>query len=369
MDILNYFSEEILWGVANWRFYLAILLVFLGFASRRLILYAFKGFLSKKAKDSEARWDDEFVGLMPTPLALLAQIILWYLATFFLSLPEKPTDIRLYTFQGLEFALAVSVMWLGTRVTDVISNVLSRISAKTESKLDDQLIPLCRKTIKVIIVATIGVMAIQNMGYSVTSMIASIGVGGLALALAAKDTIANVFGSVVVFTDRPFQIGDSVEFSGIQGTVEEVGFRTTLIRRFDKSLVTVPNATFSSNPIINYSRRTMRRLDMIVGVTYETKSDQMRQFLESIRELLRTHKAIDQGFHFAHFVKFADSSLEVEIYCFTKSTVWTDFLEAQEDIMLKIMDIAESQGLEIAFPTRTVYLRDENWKEKHPQKI
>ena len=116
-------------------------------------------------------------------------------------------------------------------------------------------------------------MVVQNLGYSVTSLIASLGVGGLALALAAKDTVANMFGSVVVFTDRPFQVGDWVEFAGIEGTVEEVGFRTTQLRRFDQSTVAVPNAMFSSTPIVNHSRRPLRRISMTVGVSYETSAE------------------------------------------------------------------------------------------------
>ncbi len=247
------------------------------------------------------------------------------------------------------------------------SNALARLSKGTESRLDDQLIPLLRKTIKVAVVTVVAIMVIQNLGYSVTSLVASLGVGGLALALAAKDTIANVFGSLVVFTDRPFHVGDWVEVAGIEGTVEEVGFRTTHIRRFDKSGVTVPNSTFSSNPIINHSRRPIRRIKMTLGLSYQTSAGQMRGFLEKIRKLIRNHPDIDQGFNFVYLTEFGDSSLNLQVYCFTKSTVWTDFLAAQEDLLLSIIDLVEEHGLEIAFPSRTLYLREEAWERGLPK--
>jgi MscS family membrane protein len=246
-------------------------------------------------------------------------------------------------------------------VVDVVGQALARQAARTETRLDDQVIPLLRKTLKLFLGVTVGVMVVQNLGYSVTSLIASLGVGGLALALAAKDVVTNFFGSVVVFTDRPFQVGDWVQFGDVEGTVEEVGFRTTRVRRFDKAIVTVPNQTFTSQPITNFSDRSIRRIKLTIGLTYETSSDQMRAFLESVSQMINDHPAIWQDFHFTHFVDFGPHSLDVQLYCFTRTAVWTEWLKAREDVLLKIMDIVSALGLEFAFPTQTVYLRDEHW--------
>ncbi len=355
-------QQELLWGVAAWRLALAVFLIFIGFTVRRIIHVLFKGALSRTTRKTENRWDDEMVALMPAPLGAIAMVLLWQVAARLLQLPEEPAGLRIYLFQGLQVALVAVVCWCGLRLVDVASGALARLSDRTESKLDDQLIPLLRKTVKVAIVTVVAIMVIQNLGYSVTSLLASLGVGGLALALAAKDTIANVFGSLVVFTDRPFQVGDWVEVAGIEGTVEEVGFRTTHIRRFDKSGVTVPNSTFSSNPIINHSRRPIRRIKMTLGLSYQTTAGQMREFLKELRALIGNHPDIDQGFNFVYLTEFGDSSLNLQLYCFTRSTVWTDFLAAQENLMLSIMDMVEEHGLEIAFPTRTLYLRDEAWQ-------
>lgn len=357
-------NQEVLWGVSVPNLILATLIIFVGFVTRGLVIHLFRRYLSRFASQTQAKWDDDLVSLLPIPLSWSVQIGFWYLASLPLALPVEPVDIRTYVDQGLQVALAVTLGWAVLAVVDVITNLIARASSKTQSRLDDQLVPLLRKTMKIIVVLTFSVLVVQNLGYSVTSLLASLGVGGLALALAAQDTVSNVFGSVVVFTDRPFQMGDWIEVGGIEGTVEEVGFRTTRIRRFDKSLVTLPNQTFSSSPITNHSQRNVRRIDMTIGVTYETNASQMKGLLAEIRELIGKHPDIDQGFNFVHFTEFGASSLDVRIYCFTKSTVWKEYLATQEGLMLEIMELVERHGLEMAFPTRTIYFRDEKYLPK-----
>ncbi|HQV34119.1 MAG TPA: mechanosensitive ion channel family protein [Calditrichia bacterium] len=356
---MSFLDQEILWGISTWRLMVAGIIIFAGFASRSIIQMLFRGVFKKYAGKTEAQWDDELIQFVPAPLAAIVQIGIWHIAAGLLEIPNDPVELQTYIFQGLQVAMWAAVGWLMMRLVDVLSGAMARASAKTESKIDDQFVPLLRKTLKVIIFITIVLMVIQNLGYSVTSLIASLGIGGLAMALAAQDTVANLFGSVVVFTDKPFMIGDWVEFDGVEGTIEEVGFRTTKVRRFDKSQVTVPNAKFSTSPIVNHSRRPIRRINMNVGVTYETSAAQMKALLADLRELVANHPGLDQGFHFVHFTEFGDSSLNIQFYCFTKSSVWTDFLAVREDLMFQVMEVVEKHGLEMAFPTRTVYLRGE----------
>ena len=358
IGILN---NEILWGVPIYKVVLALLIVFLGFLSRRIITGIFNGIVKRKASESSNQWDDDITALMPRPLALVAQILLWHLAVLLLELPIEPLDVRGYFYNGLSAAVAAGLVWVGFAMIEVVGRGLTRRADETESKIDDLVVPMLRKSLKLFLSVIAGVWIIQNLGYSVTSIVASLGIGGLALALAAQDTVANFFGSVVVFTDKPFQVGDWVELGGIEGTIEEVGFRTTRIRQFDKALVVLPNQMFTSTPIKNYSERSIRRIKMTVGLSYETDSKQMQAFLEGARKLLEEHPVIDQNFHFVHFVEFGDSSLNVQFYCFTNTAVWVAWLKARETLMLQIMDLVESLGLEIAFPTQTVYLRDEQW--------
>ena len=156
----------------------------------------------------------------------------------------------------------------------------------------------------------------------------------------------------------------SLSHAVLTSLIEKPSSGYDLARRFDKSIVTVPNSTFSNTAIINHSQRPIRRITMTVGVTYETGATQLKGLLEDLRALVAGHEAIDQSFHFVHFTEFGATSLNIEIYCFTRSTVWTEFLAAREDLMFRIMALVEERGLEFAFPTQTVYLRDEKWAEK-----
>ena len=357
----SFLGNEILWGVDVWRLGVALVLVFLGLLSRRIVRMLFGGFLKRRVARTRIQWDDDLIELTPRPVALVVQVLLWFAVALLLDLPDEPANIRRFIVQGLMVALAVAFTWVAFALIDVLSRVAARATTRTETPLDDQLVPLLRKTLKVFLAVVVAIIVVDMLGYSIASLVASLGIGGLALALAARDTVANFFGSIVIFTDQPFNIGDWVEFGGVEGVVEEVGMRTTSIRRFDKSLATVPNQTFTSGIIVNHSKRPLRRLRATLGLSYETTPAQMRTFLESVRALLAGHPALDPDGQRVYFNEFADSSLNILIQCWTKSTAVTDFLEAQEDIFLRIMQLVEEQGLEIAFPTRTLYFRDEQW--------
>jgi MscS family membrane protein len=193
----------------------------------------------------------------------------------------------------------------------------------------------------------------------VTGVLASLGIGGLAFALAAKDTVSNIFGSLMIIFDRPFHIGDWIKAGDMEGTVEEIGFRSTKIRTFAKTLISVPNNVIANMALDNFSRMPKRRIKLNVGVTYESTTAQMREAVEKIRVLLKNHPAIDQDFFLVNFTDFGASSLDIMVYCFTTTTVWGDYLDAREDVCLKIMETLEDLGLEIAFPCTTVYLRND----------
>ncbi len=358
MEILD---QPVLWGLPVWRLLVALLIIFLGFLSRRIIKALFTGFLKRRALKTSVTWDDDTIELLPSPLALVTQVGLWFLALAFLMLPEEPVDIRAFVKDGLMVALSVAVTWVLFRVIDVAARLSDRAAEKTDTRLDDQVIPLLRKTLKVFLSIVIAVSVIQELGHSVTSLIASLGIGGLALALAARDTVANFFGSVVVFTDQPFHIGDWVEFGDVEGIVEEVGFRTTRVRRFDKSMVLVPNQTFTSTPITNHSVRPKRRLMFTVGLTYETSAEQLELFIARMRKRLAEDENLDQESPAVYFKELGESSLDVLIIAFTLNNEWGNFMQVQEQLLLDIMRIVDELGLELAFPTQTIYMRDEQW--------
>jgi MscS family membrane protein len=296
---------------------------------------------------------------MEKPAEFFILLIGLFIAMEILQLPSEPFDLSKLSTSILKALIIFDVAWFFFNLVDMIDHYLNKWAAKTESALDDHLAPLLRKSLRIFIVIMAALMAIQTFGYPVTGVIASLGIGGLAFALAAKDSISNIFGSLMIIFDRPFHVGDWIKAGDMEGTVEEVGFRSTKIRTFAKTLISVPNNIIANLALDNYSRMPKRRIRLTVGVSYDATPTQMREAVSRIRELLRTHPAIDQDFFLVNFTDFGASSLDIMVYCFTTTTVWGEYLDAREDVCLKIMDALEELGLEIAFPSTTVYLRQD----------
>ena len=294
---------------------------------------------------------------MRKPAELLIVIAGLFVGVQILQLPTQPTDVRRFAFALLKVLITFDVAWAVYNLTCLLDEWIAKWVNRTESTLDDHLAPFVRKSLRVFIVFIAGLMAIQNLGYSISGLLASLGIGGLAVALAAKDTLANVFGSLMIILDRPFHIGDWIKAGDLEGTVEEVGFRSTKIRTFAKTLISVPNSTLTNMAIDNFSRMPKRRIKLTVGVTYEATPQQLRQATARIRAMLQAHPAIDQEFMLVHFTDFGASSLDILVYCFTATTVWGEYLQAREEVCTAIMDILEELGMEIAFPSRSLYLR------------
>ena len=353
-----------IWPVGLWQFVSAFIVLFIGFVSRKVIIGVSTGRLKRRAETSNVQWDNNIIELMPKPVGVTIQISFWWLA---ITILELPVDIAAFIFGGFKVAIAFAVTWVVFRAIDVFMKIMERAATKTESLIDDQAVPLLRKTFKVFLGITVGVLVVEELGYSVTTLITSLGIGGLALALAAKDTLANVFGSVVVFADRPFQVGDLVEFDGIKGSVEEIGFRTTRIRRPDKALVTVPNQKLTTSAITNFNRREKRRLSFVVGLGYTATATQVESFVEQLKKLLDEHDTVEEGSPLVNLSGFGDSALEVTVFCFIARAGWSDFMAAQQDLLLKIMKIVEDLGVEFAFPSQTVYLRQEQDWNAQPE--
>src|SRR5690606_12151232 len=229
-------------------------------------------------------------------------------------------------------------------------------AAKTESKLDDQLVPLVRKALKVVTVIA-GVLAIlQNLNVNVASLLAGLGIGGVAVALAAKDTVANFFGSIMIFVDKPFQIGDWINVAGVEGIVEEVGFRSTRVRTFYNSLVTIPNAKFTELSVDNYGKRRYRRVYSTLNLTYDTTPEQMQAFVEGIRAIIRANPYTRKDYYEVHMSGFGQHSLDVMVYYFFRVTSWSDELRERHNVYLEIMRLAKALGVEFALPTRTLHI-------------
>jgi len=352
----EWMNSEVL-GITIGRYATTLGIVLAAFIAKKIFAFFFTRAIVPLAQKTRREIDDRLLTCLHKPLEFLVFLIGLFVAVEFLQLPVEPFDLKNLASAMLKALFILDVAWFFFNMVDMVDHYLTQWAARTESALDDQLAPLVRKTLRVFIVIMAGLMAVQSFGYPITGVLASLGIGGLAFALAAKDTVSNIFGSLMIIFDRPFHIGDWIKAGDMEGTVEEIGFRSTKIRTFAKTLISVPNNVIANMALDNFSRMPKRRIRLTVGVTYDTTPTQMREAVRKIRELLKTHPAIDQEFFLVNFTDFGASSLDIMVYCFTTTTVWGEYLEAREDVCLKIMDTLEALGLEIAFPSTTVYIR------------
>ncbi|PLX78091.1 MAG: mechanosensitive ion channel family protein [Desulfuromonas sp.] len=358
METIRQLFEETFLNISIGQFAIALGILIFALLIKKLIGQLFLRVLCPFAARTRSDYDDKILLAMRKPVEFLVVIIGLFIALQTLQLPTSPVNLRLFGQALLKLLVTFDIAWAMFNLVAVIDSLLNRWAGKTESELDDHIVPFIRKSLRVFIVVIAVIMAIQNLGYSISGLLASLGIGGLAVALAAKDTLANVFGSIMILLDRPFGIGDWVKTGDLEGTIEEIGFRSTKIRTFAKTLITVPNSLIANQSIDNISRMPKRRIKLTVGVTYETTPDQMDEAVGKIRELLRNHPAIDQEFWLVNFTDFGASSLDIMVYCFTTTTEWGEYLDARQDLCLKIMQLLEGMGLEIAFPSRTIYLQN-----------
>jgi len=348
-------SQREFLGVAAWQFIVAFVLLLLGLVLKKISDFIFEKKIIPRLAKTKLSVDHLVAGAISKPLGNLIFIVFASGALAVLPLPSKP-DVSGFAFSLIKILLGADVVWFLFRCVDVLSIYLTKLSERTESALDDQLVPLVRKALKVTILLVCVVWIIQLLGYSVSSLIAGLGIGGLAVALALQDPLTNFFGSIVIFLDRPFVVGDWVVIGDVEGIVEDVGFRTTRIRTWPKTVVSIPNKKVAEADVDNKTRMPIRLVLQEVGVTYETTADQMEAAVASITELLHNDKDIDKENIVVRFTEFADSSLNILVRYFTLPVDFVNHLQVKERINLSIMRILADMGLSIAFPTRSIYL-------------
>ncbi|MGM0587652.1 MAG: mechanosensitive ion channel family protein [Bacteroidota bacterium] len=340
-------------GLQLWQFGAILLLIILGLILRKLFEFFIHQYALKLARKSETTWDDQLLYHIERPAGFTLLMTFFWLFYTNIQL-SVTTNYYLSTF--LEIAVSGGLVWLLYNLSNVLSDYLTELTADTESKLDDQLVPLIRKSLKVFIVVLGILFILQNNGINVASLIAGLGLGGLAFALAARDTLANLFGSITIFLDKPFQIGDWIKTPTVEGTVEEVGFRSTRIRTFHNSLISVPNAKMADAEVDNLGLREYRRLKTVLNLTYDTSPKQMEAFVEGIKAIITANEYMRQDFYEVHFYNYGAHSLDVLVYCFFDVETWSEELQQRHNFFLEIMRLAQQVGVEFAFPTQTLHV-------------
>jgi len=287
------------------------------------------------------------------PFGLLVMTGFWWIAIGWLGLHVDVLRWATITIKSLS---ALAAVWGCYRLVDVVCDALERKALKTESRYDDLLVPLLRKSLKVFVVAFGAVFVADTLQFSIKSLLAGLGLGGLAFALAAQDTVKNFFGSITVVLDRPFEVGDWVLIDKVEGSVEELGFRSTRIRTFYNSVITLPNSKLLTAVVDNMGRRQYRRWTTKLGVSYHTSPEQLEALCEGIRELIRSHPYTRKDYFQVSVTALAGSSIEVMIYAFFETPDWGRELRERQRLILDILRLCRAIGVEIAFPTQTLHL-------------
>ena len=354
-------------GMEYWRWGAIVAIIAIGFAVNLLVRFLLRSVL--RSITHADKHDVELVQLLkrvPRPAGGAAGGATWLVLLPLISLP---LGILQFVEPVVHVYITLACIWFGFRGTDLISWVAHQKASKSKNKLDDLLVPLLRKTLKAIVIVFGVVYLADSMQIKLAPIVAGLGIGGLGFAFAAKDTIENFFGSITVILDKPFEIGDWIIVDGVEGTVESVGMRSTRIRTFYDTVVTIPNSILVTTKCNNYSKRRYRRWKQMVSIGYATPPDLIASFCEGIRELLRVHPYTRKDYYQVWLNEFSGSSLDVLVYVFWTAPDWQTELRERHRFMLDIIRLAGDLGVEFAFPTRTLYIRnEEDWKNG-PEKL
>ena len=345
-------------GNETWRYGVVILLFIVSF-----LLYRLVRALSLRVR---GRSGDKGAGqgMFTVILGLLRgglPVLSIWISIHLFSIPESVKAITDRLFLGI---LTLLIIYLLTRAVDAMVVILKARAAKTPSPLDDKLVPLGGKVAKGFIWGIGFLLFLQNvLNYNISSLIAGLGVGGVAIAFAAQDTIANIFGAVMIFVDRPFKVGDAVSMEGYEGAIETIGLRSTRVRTWDGTLVVMPNRTVAAANITNLAARPTRRTNFTIGVVYDTPTEKLERAIAILRDVMAKHPSTAQSR--AYFNRFGDFSLNILMQHWCKKMDYEVYLRALEEMNLEIKRQFEEEEIEFAFPTQTIEMKVTQDKPSH----
>lgn len=296
-------------------------------------------------------WGPLNISSVKTPIGLLAALPLFF---WFHSQIQADELIKTVAYRSAKGIFHLSAFWILYQFSFFLFKRLKKVTAKTESRLDDQFVPILEKIFRLLVVTLGALMILQSFGVDVFSIIAGLGLGGLALALAAKDTAANLFGSLMILLDQPFNIGDWVKINKIEGTVEDIGIRSTRIRTFYNSIQIVPNSTVANQTIDNMGRRKYRRFRETVGFEYGTPKETLDEFSHELRAWLQSNEKVVDERTQIHVHALGESSIEVLVHVFFQVNDWGEELQERENLVHKILELSDSLKAPIAFPTQSL---------------
>ena len=339
-------DREWIWVVKV--FIVVLITAFTSFFAKRLLAR-----VHRKLHQTPTRWDDIILGAMMRPVTWIVWLVGLDIAVDIIYAETQGT-IFTYSDSIRDVGVLVCIAWF---VLGIIRGAEQEFGRESD-KIDKHTVAAISKLVRLAVIVTAALVILQTLGFSVSGVLAMGGIGGLAVGFAAKDLLANFFGGLVVYFDRPFVIGDWIRSPDrdIEGTVENIGWRVTMIRDFQSRPLYVPNSVFTTIIVENPSRMANRRIYETIGLRYSDLTS-MDKVVAEVEAMLRSHDEIDPDKTLmVNFNEFADSSVDFFIYCFTRTTLWVKFHQVKQDVMLRIADIIEANDAEIAFPTSTIHI-------------
>lgn len=335
------------------RMLLLLLVLIMIFLLRRVVLRIAARPVQRMARHIPVLRDERILELLAVPVRYFIIAVALFISAEILEVGGR---VNIFVSNlGRSFIILGILMTL-YRLPDIFMPTATQLFAITGMTIEDRLIPFLRTAIKLLIISMGLVILLQEWDYDVSGLIAGLGLGGLALSLAAQDTVSNLFGFMAIVSDRPFNVGEFVVTPDAEGIVEHVGLRTTRIRRLDQGVIYVPNRKMADAAVLNWSRLSKRRMDYVLGVTYSSTSEDLRVLLHRTREMLRSQPLVDPDSVVVYFTGFGDSSLNILIRSFVHLSDWGEFHAEQERLHLLVMDIIRDLGMSVAFPSRSLYL-------------
>ncbi|MCS6820454.1 MAG: mechanosensitive ion channel family protein [Microscillaceae bacterium] len=358
-----------LWALSLFLVGLIAKYIFINYLARKVLLYLNRNKLVVPPQ--------QITYFIKRPVGFFINLILLYNALIQLSFPPQwqlapPTQwgLRMWLAKGYEVLLVIAFAWILLQLTNLVSSILSYRANQTDDKTDNQIIYFMKELTKVLIVMFALFFVLSNtFQVNVTSILAGLGIGGLAVALAGKETIENLFASFTIFLDKPFIVGDFVQINQIQGTVEKVGFRSTRIRTIDQSYLTLPNKMMIDNPLDNLTKRDYRRARFSIDIVLSTPAEKIRQLIADIKEYLSQHPNASQLEHLVVWNSFKESSFEILVIYFLNIPDFVQFHIVKGEINFKILEILEKNEIQLAYPTQTLYLKKEEQTETETSKL
>lgn len=343
-------------GIHAWQYVGILIIVATSVLLHKLFTWLFNILLSRIAmRLGQERIAHTFIRPVAIPFSLFVIFLLLIVFVPVLQLPFLTNHYLLLLIKAL-LPLFITIVFY--KLADVIAYYLFKLAERTESTLDDQLVPLVRRIMKVFVIIMGGLFALQNLNFDVTALIAGLSIGGLAFALAAQDTIKNLFGSLMIFIDKPFQIGQWIKANEIDGEIEEVGFRSTRIRTFANSLITVPNGKLADMVIDNMGMRHYRRMQLTLNVEYGTPVAKMKQFVEGLCIIITEHPSTRKDNFQVSFNNLSSYSYDVLFYVYLSAPTWRYELALRQELILSILHLAERLEIPFAFPTQKVLMEE-----------